>query len=360
MGRRHVSALAVALIGCGGTGGGSQWYAQAEPVLPIAGRTTTVVAETCALDSWQSAALSGRAARHFVREVIVVCPAMRSNGDVAPLDPDARLALGQTVSALRGMGYKVRLGVTMGDDSATFPRPYSGPRSAAAFADPAWRDAVIQNIAPFAAMADGIEIDLVGMPSEARQDIVAFFVAIDAAMGTTVPIGLMAPPQDPSDTPGGGAIDLAQIGPHIARLRMMTLDFSCCGAAPGPDIDPAWAVSVVRDAMSKVTVPVDIAFPLYGTDFSDLGNRYVSYEEALATAADANVVPTRDDTSELHFDWIDRAGHAHHTWVEDGVSASRALHAWDPATLPLSAGVVLYGIGAEDPALWDTIARGIP
>jgi hypothetical protein len=351
---------AAALIGCGGSGVRQEWFGQPEPVLPIPSRTTTVVAETCVLDSWQTSALAGPAARHFVREIIVVCPAMRSTGDVAPLDADARAALAQTVMSLRTMGYAVRLGVTMGDDSATFPRPYSDSRSAAAFADPTWRAAAIQNLAPFAAMADGIEIDLVGLPSAARQDVTHFFVELDAALGKAVSIGLMAPPQDPMDAPGGGSIDLAQIGPHIARLRVMTLDFSCCGAAPGPDIDPAWAVSAVRDAMSKATVPMDVAFPLYGTDFSDLGNRFVSYEEALATAIDANVVPVRDETSELHFDWIDRAGHAHHTWAEDGVAASRTLHAWDPGTLPLSVGVLLYGVGAEDPLLWDTIARGLP
>ena len=49
----------------------------------------------------------------------------------------------------------------------------------------------------------------------------------------------------------------------------------------------------------------------------------------------------------------------HETWFDDATSTSWALAAWDTQTLPASVGVVYWGLGAEDPALWDTIAGGM-
>ena len=141
----------------------------------------------------------------------------------------------------------------------------------------------------------------------------------------------------------------------------MTLDYSS-GSAPGPDIDAGWAADAGRFAKSQVRVGthVDIAFPLYGTDFSNLGQRFVTYDDGRAIAADRHSDIVRDPGSELNVTWTDRAGRPHHSWFEDATTASRTLHAWDAQTLPGDVGVVLYGIGAEDPLLFDTLARGLP
>jgi spore germination protein len=209
-------------------------------------------------------------------------------------------------------------------------------------------------------------MDLLGMPSSVRANMTQFFALLDGTVRKTAPLGLMAPPStmSPSDTPGGDAFDLAQIGPHVDRVRMMTLDYSAGGSGPGPDIDPSWAASSAAFAASLVSVPVDLSFPLYGTDFSDLGTRFVSYDEARAIASEQGVHLGNDDrdsaSGELSFSWVDGAGHAHQTWFEDGVSASWTLNAWSTQTVPAAVGVVLYGLGAEDPALWDTLARGLP
>ena len=85
----------------------------------------------------------------------------------------------------------------------------------------------------------------------------------------------------------------------------------------------------------------------------------MSWAEGRAIADALKITPDRDTSGELNFAWNDEAGVAHTTWFEDGVSTSRALHAWDTSALPSDVGVVLYGLGAEDPALWDTLARGL-
>ena len=331
--------------------------------LPIADRYVTVVAETCSLDAWQTSTLQSPAARRLVKEVVLVCPSVRASGAITPSDPEAREALRASVVALRALGYKAKIAVTMGDDRATFPQPYPAPRIEAAFGDVKWRAAVMTNLAPFAAMGDGLEIDLVDLPNTIRSNLTQFFIELDAAFRKTTKLAVMAPPSttSPSDTLGGDSYDLASISQHVDRVRVMTLDFSI-GTEPGPTLDSGWAVDAVRFARGKVRagVPVDVAFPVYGTDFSDLGPRFISYADGRSRAAELGIDVERDASGELNFKWIDATGRPHHTWFEDAISASRALNAWNAETLPLDVGVVIYGIGAEDPALWDTLARGLP
>jgi hypothetical protein len=105
--------------------------------------------------------------------------------------------------------------------------------------------------------------------------------------------------------------------------------------------------------------PLDVAVPLYGTDFGSGGPRPVTYLEARAVADSTHSDVARGPNGTLHFQWMDQAGGGHETWFDDGVSTARILHAWDPGTLPASVGVVFYGLGAEDPMLWDTVMRGM-
>jgi hypothetical protein len=358
-----VALAAIAGVGCGSDGGGTNNRFASEGSLPIAPRTVTIVAETCSLSSLQLSSLQQPALRKVARELILICPAVRLSGEVAPTDPDARAAFARTVAQARTLGYKTRVAVTMGDDLSSFPVPYSPARAAPVLRDPAWRAKVVTALAPFAEMGDGLEMDLLALPDSSRPDVTALFIALDLAFRPRVPIGVMAPPSssDPSDTPGGAAFDLAAVAPRVDRVRMMTLDFSCCGQAPGPSIDSGWAVDVARYGKSKAgNVPVDIAFPLYGTDFSDLGESFVDYTDGRAIADVFGITPQRAVGGELNFDWTDAAGRNHQTWYPDALTASRVLHAWDSSVLPLDVGVVLYGLGSEDPALWTILAGGLP
>lgn len=355
-----VALAALAGTGCGSDGGGTVERFESAPIEP---RPIAIVAETCALDPLQLSALEQPALRKVARELILVCPTVRLSGDVAPLDPDARAAFARTVARARTLGFKTRVAVTMGDDLASFPVPYSPQRAAPVFADPAWRAKVVAGLAPFADMGDGLDIDFLNLPDPSRTDVSAFFVALDLAFRPRVPLGVMAPPstRDPSDTPGGNAFDLAVIAQHVDRVRLMTLDFSCCGQGGGPSIDSGWAVDVARYGKSKSgNVPVDIAFPLYGTDFSELGESYVNYTDGRAIADFFGIAPQRDIGGELFFDWNDGAGRAHQTWYPDAVTTSRVLSAWNRDVIPPDVGVVLYGLGSEDPALWRTVAGGLP
>lgn len=354
-------ALGAAALGCGSEGQTVEHFGP-EDTLPIAPRAGTVVVEGCTLDSWQSSQLASSAAHRVLRDVILVCPTMRATGEVSPVEPDARAALARQVNAIKQMGYHVHLGVRLADDLGA---PLSPDRDASAFASQQWRTSVIAALAGFARSADGLEIVLVRVPSAIRSNLTAFFAELSNAVrlgGPGASVGVFAPPSvmSPSDVQGGDAYDVAAIAANVDRVRLMTLDFSCCGAGPGPTIDSGWAVDVARLALPLVgSTPLDVAVPLYGTDFSASGERPVTYLEARAVADSTHAALARGPNGALHFAWSDAAGQGHETWFDDGTSTARVLHAWDTSTLPVGVGVVFYGLGAEDPMLWDTVARGM-
>ena len=362
---RNLLALSLAVgasafVGCG-TEGSTVEHFGPEDTQPIAARTSSVLMEGCKLDAWQTSQLAASSAHRVLQEVILLCPSMRATGDVAPVDPDARAALAAQVNALRQLGYKVRLAVTLADDLGV---PLSADRDDLVFASQTWRTTVIDAIATFAKMADGIEIDLQRVPSSIRPYLTQFFSELSSAVRLAGPnsnVGVFAPPSvaQPSDIQGADAYDLRAIAANVDRVRLMTLDFSG-GAMAGPTIDSGWAVDVARLALSQVgSTPIDVAVPLYGTDFSAGGARPVTYLEATGIAAATHSNVLRGPNGTLHFQWNDAAGGRHETWFDDGASTARILHAWDRMTLPGNVGVVFYGLGAEDPVLWDTVARGM-
>jgi spore germination protein YaaH len=144
-------------------------------------------------------------------------------------------------------------------------------------------------------------------------------------------------------------------------MHVGTLDFSCCNVPPGPTLDSGWAVDAVRQARRFAPrTPLDVAVPLYGTDFSSLGQRTTSWYVARALAERHHARVDRGSTGTPHFVYADDTGRSHDLWFDDTESTTRVLRAWDPATLPLDVGVVFYGLGAEDPTLFPTVSASTP
>ena len=51
---------------------------------------------------------------------------------------------------------------------------------------------------------------------------------------------------------------------------------------------------------------------------------------------------------------------SHQLWFDDAESTGRVLGAWTPEVLPLDVGVLFYGLGAEDPAMFERIGARLP
>jgi spore germination protein YaaH len=353
-----IVAGSLGALGCGVESGEAQSFG-GSPTMPIDARESSVVLEGCQLDTWQTAQLASAAAQRVLRTVILLCPTIHPNGDVIPTDPDARARLAQTIGNLRAMSYAVHLAVGVADDTDV---PLSPARDAQLFASPDFRSLVIHAIGDLAQMADGIELDLQGVPGSMRTDMTTFIQELGSAIHPATFLGVFVPPSTmyPSDTPSGDAYALSALVGYVDRIRVMTLDYSCCNGTPGPTIESGWAVDAVRFARNAANRPmVDIAMPLYGVDFTAAGKRSVTWLEADAVAQATNASEDRVTSGALHYKWQDEAGEYHETFYDDALSTTRVLHAWSYGALPPDVGVVFYGLGAEDPSLWDAIARGM-
>ena len=209
-------------------------------------------------------------------------------------------------------------------------------------------------------IADGVDVDLEHLPTNVRDAVTSLFTRLDAALRPAATIDVFVPPASstPSDIPGTDSFDIAAISPHVDRLRVMTLDYS---ADPGPTIDPGWAAAAAKVAPAGAgSVAVDIAVPLYGNDFTSAGTRPVTYLEARGAADMYHAPILRGASGAPHVVYTDAEGTLHDCWFDDAASTIGDIRAWTPATLAPSIGLVFYGLGAEDPALWSDLARVWP
>jgi hypothetical protein len=359
-----VGAIGVAVLGasvaaCGSSGGTIDKLGQAEG-LAIPARRGTVIVDGCQLDAWQQSTLFDARTRRVVAEVVLLCLVPRFDGGIGPTDPSARAGISATVALLRGQGYRAKLGVAFTDETGA---RYAGQQTLGLLLDGFWRSTAISGLAEAAQLADGIELDLQNLPDDARPALTTFVRELSLAVRPVRELTMWIPPSVtvPSDLPGGEAFDVATLGELVDRMRVGTLDFSCCGVPPGPTLDSGWAVDAVRRARRFASrVPLDVAVPLYGTDFSNLGQRTTSWYEARALAELHRTRIERGATGSLHFGYADDTGREHDLWFDDTESTTRVLRAWDAATLPLDVGVVFYGLGAEDPTLFPTVSAGTP
>jgi len=339
------------LGGCGSTGEETETIGlRAEGSLPI--RPGTVVIDGCVVDAWQRSTLVLPGAKRMAQEVILLCLIPREDGTVGPRDPSAAAHLDATAKDLQREGYRVHFGVAFTDESG---QRYDGTQTAAFLADPAWRmrfrDTLVTALAP----ADGVELDLQQLPETARRNVTALVTTVAEAVRPGKRLGVFVPPSVtiPSDLPGGEAFSRPEIAAVVDRLRVMTLDYS--ETSPGPTIEPGWAVDAARLALRDAPGRVDLAYPLYGSDFGPRGRRSVTYFDAISMAQVSERPVERGPTGAPFVRFRAFGGEVHELWFDDAESTARALGAWSYGALPPEVGVVFYGLGAEDPTLFERV-----
>jgi hypothetical protein len=321
--------------------------------LPL--RASSVVVDGCILDTWQRSTLGSPSARKVLAggDVVFLCLVPMADGTIFPRDPAALAGLNQMATDLHGLGYQVHFAISFTDGTG---QKYNGAQTRSWLSDPNWRANVIKTLADPIAPADGIELDFQDLPDDAGADVTQFVSALSAAYRPAKKVGIFLPPitrDNPPDVAGGDSIHRSEIAPFVDKMRVSTLDYS--EPAPGPTIDPGWAVDCVRFALNY-SPHVDISYPLYGNDFGPRGMRPVGYAEAIATGAPVN----RGPTGAPWVSWVGFDGEKHTTWFDDSESTGFALGAWTEQVLPTNVGVTFYGLGAEDPHLWDRLAARMP
>ncbi len=349
-------AATTSVLGCSAPSGETVNSVALRAATPLPARAGSVVVDGCVLDPWQRATLAGPGAKRVLQEVILLCLVPRLDGTVGPRDSSALQHLGALVADLGTDGYRVSLAVAFTDETG---QRYDGPQTRAFLADAAWRTRFRETLVPALAAASGVELDLQNLPNDARDLVTAFVTEVAQSVRPAKRLGVFVPPSVavPSDLPGGDAFARVLLAKQVDRIRIMTLDFS--DQAPGPTIDPGWAVDAVR--LAKRDAPaVDVAYPLYGTDFGPRGRRPSTYLEAVATAQITGAPIEHGPTTAPFVRYVAFGNEPHELWFDDTDSTARALAAWDHDVLPADVGVVFYGLGAEQPGLFERLGARMP
>lgn len=359
MGMLAVGGVAMGAAACDGPTGHDEHVVGLGDNAQVPARLSSVIADTCVLDTWQLATLASASTRKVLAggDVILLCLIPRLDGTVGPRDPSATAYLAGQAQALRAEGYHVRLGVSFTDETGV---RFDGEQTHEWLASPVWRAQFLSTIGAVSQSVDGLELDFEQLPDNSRADVTTLVQTLSTQIHpANKTLGIFIPPSIsiPSDLPDGDAFDLPAIAPYVDRMRVMTLDYSV-GTA-GPTIDPGWAVDATRLALSQFD-KVDISYPLYGTDFGPRGPRETSYDEAIATTINNRTSIQRGPTGAPFLVYRNDIGEDHAIWFDDAQSTAEALGSWAVPTLPPSVGVTFYGLGKEDPALWDELAARMP
>lgn len=329
---------------------------RAESALPA--REGSVIIDGCLVDPWQRAVLAGPGARKVLRTVILLCLVPRLDGTVGPRDPSALAELARTADVLHGFGYRMHLAISFTDETGL---RYDGAQTADSIRHAEWKQAFATTLPDAIVSADGVEIDLQGLPTSARQEISALVKITSNLVRPAKKLGVFFPPSvtTPSDLPNGDAFDRLAIAPNVDRMRLMTLDFS--EDRPGPTIEPGWAVDAARLALRESgTAAVDVSYPLYGTDWGPRGKRSITWFDAMGISSAARAPIERGPTGAPFVRFTAFGGERHEAWFDDADSTGRALGVWTYDVLPQTVGVVFYGLGAEDPELFERLGARMP
>lgn len=355
--KRTFGALALLLVtACGASSGEETERIGMGADTPLPARKGTILVDGCVIDTWSRSTLALASTKRVAQEVVMLCAVPRLDGTVGPRDPSAVGALAGLVEDLHREGYRVNVGVAFTDETG---QRYDGSQTRTFLANAAWRARFGETLPAVVGPADGVEIDLQQLPNDARSDVTALVAEAAARIRPGKKLNVFVPPSVtvPSDLPGGDAFGRRDLAPYVDRMRIMTLDYSESG--PGPTIDPGWAVDAVRLALADFPA-CDVSMPLYGTDFGPRGRRPTTWFEARAISDSGGIPIERGPTGAPFFRYTSFGREPHEMWFDDATSTARALGAWSFDVLPPEVGVLFYGLGAEDPSLFESLGSRMP
>jgi spore germination protein YaaH len=220
---------------------------------------------------------------------------------------------------------------------------WDGAGAAALLHDPAATtgllDRLVQQIGD--EKASGAVIDLEALPTGTMPDLQRFLAqargrlkAHGWSLMVTVPV---ADPQ----------WDAAALAGSVDRVILMAYDQHYQGGEPGPIAADDWFATVVGHALKSLPAgKAIVAVASYAYDWSPgQPTRVLSIPQALDLARGAGVTPADE-----HFTYT-ADGATHQVWMMTAGSVRRQMAI---ATRLGAAGVALWRLGSEDPAIWPT------
>lgn len=166
---------------------------------------------------------------------------------------------------------------------------------------------------------DGIEIDYERLGGDFT--LWAYFISFIQELHTVttalhMPLRVLLEPSAPTES-----VDL----PEGCEYVMMCYNLYGTHSGPGPKADEDFLLSMV-EKMACVPIPHRYAMAVGGFDWSDMGIKQVTWQQAETLRAEGQFVAARDEASgTLYFDYVDEQGAKHTVWYAD----NKTLAIWE-------------------------------
>jgi spore germination protein YaaH len=201
----------------------------------------------------------------------------------------------------------------------------------------------------------GIDLDYESLRGADRGAYSAFIRDLAAALHQAhkrLSVTVHAKTAEPGDWSGAQAEDWQALGDSADEIRVMAYDYATETSSPGPIAPATWVESVLRLAVAEI--PHDkilLGVGTYGYDWiSGHQGQDVQWADAEAIAQDHATEVMWDATSQSPwFTYTDTQGRVHTAWYENARSLKAKI---DLASQYRVAGVFIWRLGGEDPAIW--------
>ena len=222
---------------------------------------------------------------------------------------------------------------------------------AALLHDPAARVQLLDQLEPqlLRLKAIGVMFDFEALPKSAQGDYLRFLAEAHARYAPHHWLITLAVPVDDEDW------DLGAYGRIADRVLLMDYDEHTNDNEPGPVASQQWFVDHLKAALRVVPrSKAIIGIGSYGYDWTGNGKGdTTSVEEAWLAAHDGEAPVLFDKVSGNTSYTYTEDGSAHTVWLLDAASAWNQLRAADMEGV---AGIGLWRLGTEDPAVWKVLA----
>jgi spore germination protein len=240
--------------------------------------------------------------------------------------------------------------------------PFDGGIAAAILRTAASRRAHVAKLVSLCASKgfDGIDMDWESMKAADRGRFTGFIRQLATALHARhklLSIAVYPKVSEPGSYDAQQAQDYPKLGAAVDEFKVMTYAFSGGWSKPGPQMPLYWAKQVLTFARSKVAArKVYMGMPFFGFDWKGSTATYVLWKNVHAAQRKYGGTIGRDAASgEAVLRYTDAAGAAHVVYFQDTIAVKRKT-AWMSTKRPQIAGMAIWVMGGEDPALWPEIA----
>jgi spore germination protein len=206
----------------------------------------------------------------------------------------------------------------------------------------------------------GVDLDYESLRSADRSAYSAFVRDLGGALHQAhkrLSVTVHAKTSEPGDWSGARAEDWRALGASADEIRVMAYDHSTEQTAPGPVAPLPWVELVVRFAASEIPrEKILLGVGAYGYDWTNDHNGVsLQWADAERIAQQHSTVIMWDaSSSSPWFTYTDSHSGRHSVWYENARSLQAKL---DLARQYGVAGVFVWRLGGEDPAVWDALRQ---